>query len=363
MTNSFLKLFLFLVISFLHISCGSLIFHGSKEVVANPGQFNFQFDDLEIEVAKDSYLKGWLIKSQDPKRLLIQFHGNSENRSGHFLQFAWLTRYHTDVLIFDYRGFGDSSGLSGDREMKQDIKRILSFARTDLGQYQEVVLAGQSIGGHYLIEALKEERVSYDLVILDSTFLEYPSMLVKKIKSNSNLLETKTKITLPAKKILIIHGVKDPVIPVELSYQFERVLEGEKLTWYPQEGKHLDTFFAHDLRYRIELLKLLGEENWQLPIFTYSDEDKMLLMKKYCGNKDEFMKARTHTLSFFKTNPNLIKAPAECENLCLCHFYADLFKSLGSRRLSQSLYRQNSMTDESRELMCQRKVQEMCNTK
>jgi pimeloyl-ACP methyl ester carboxylesterase len=356
--NSFLKVSLcFMVILFL--SCSNVIYHGTKKLVVTPSQFSLDFEEKTIPVAKDISLKAWLIKSQNPKRLLVQFHGNSENRSGHFLQFAWATRYNTDILIFDYRGFADSSGISGDRELKQDAKAVLHFIHHEMPHYDETVLVGQSIGGYYLIDALRSAEQKYDLLILDSTFSSLASLGMKKINSQTSIFSNKEKLTLPVKKTLIIHGKKDPVIPFELSKEIEQVIQGEKITWYPEEGKHLDTFFAHQMIYRKKLLSLFGLNDYTNSTHLMTENEKVLLEKKYCHSSD-YQQTFQSQLENLANDVTKIKAPLECEESCLCNFYADVFKKLGSRRLSQSMYRQNSLNDSEREKKCQEKIQPLC---
>jgi hypothetical protein len=340
-------------------SCSNLIYHGTKKLILTPAQFGFDYEEKIIPVTPEINLKAWLIKSKDPKRLLVQFHGNSENRSGHFLQFAWLTRYNTDILIFDYRGFADSSGISGDRELKQDSIAVLNFIENKLSHYQETILAGQSIGGYYLLEALKNQKRHYKLLILDSTFASITSLAQKKISSRLNWFKNTEKIKLSVDRTLIIHGKKDPVIPFELSEEINEIIDGEKISWFPEEGKHLDTFFSHKMVYRERLLSLLGVNEYKNRIHSYSEKELALLQKKYCNEIDseEF---NQKVADEFINSIQSIQAPAECEESCLCNFYADIFKRLGSRRLAQSMYRQNSLSDELRESFCKQKIQKLC---
>ena len=161
---------------------------------------------------------------------------------------------------------------------------------------------------------------------------------------------------------MIIHGKKDPVIPFELSYELEKIIQGEKLSWYPEEGKHLDTFFSHHMNYREKLLNVLGEEGYKNQIHNLSKDEQNLLQKKYCKLPDYKAYADSLSQKFLESSQQF-SVPPECEESCLCNFYADLLKKLGSRRLSQSMYRQNSLSDEVRENKCQEKIKALCSDK
>ena len=77
------------------------------------------FRDVQLQTSDNETLRGWLLTGKrldgdEPKamerRLVIYFPGNSLNRSERMQDLQEIADCGYDVLIFDYRGYGDSTG-------------------------------------------------------------------------------------------------------------------------------------------------------------------------------------------------------------------------------------------------------------
>ncbi len=111
--------------------------------------------DVQIHSDDGTTLRGWLLsnnKTSDnihrSSPLLICFPGNSLNRQQRIDDLHRLSTRGFDVLIFDYRGFGDSTGHPSEAALSSDARLIWNFACEGL-QYdeQKIVLFGESLGG------------------------------------------------------------------------------------------------------------------------------------------------------------------------------------------------------------------------
>ncbi|GAL02434.1 hydrolases of the alpha/beta superfamily [Photobacterium aphoticum] len=68
----------------------------------------------------------WLATdSLNPKGIVLHFHGNSGHMEATQEKVSWLTDYGYHVLIFDYSGFGHSTGQARDEALYQDACSML----------------------------------------------------------------------------------------------------------------------------------------------------------------------------------------------------------------------------------------------
>jgi pimeloyl-ACP methyl ester carboxylesterase len=103
-------------------------------------------EDLSLVAADGTGLRGWLVKGpRVPAPLVIYFGGNAEEVSwlaGVASQFAgW------SLLLVNYRGYGESEGKPGEKELFQDALAIYDYAklRPDVNP-ERIVAMGRSIG-------------------------------------------------------------------------------------------------------------------------------------------------------------------------------------------------------------------------
>lgn len=103
-------------------------------------------EDLTLVAADGARLRGWLVKGSGmPAPLVIYFGGNAEEVSwlaGVAGQFAdW------SLLLVNYRGYGESEGRPGEKELFQDALAIYDYAklRPDVNP-ERVVAMGRSLG-------------------------------------------------------------------------------------------------------------------------------------------------------------------------------------------------------------------------
>ncbi len=103
-------------------------------------------EDLTLVAADGARLRGWLVKgSGTPAPLVVYFGGNAEEVSwlvdvaGRFA--GW------SLLLVNYRGYGESEGRPGEKELFQDALAIYDYAklRPDVNP-DRIVAMGRSLG-------------------------------------------------------------------------------------------------------------------------------------------------------------------------------------------------------------------------
>lgn len=145
------------------------------------------FRDVQLQTSDNQILRGWLLTGQRPcseepestdRQLVIYFPGNSLNRHERIQDLREIATCGPDVLIFDYRGYGDSTGHPSEFDLTNDAQQIREFAREEL-QYPEnqITIFGESLGGAVALSLWSESSFiepKPKAVILSSTFASMP---------------------------------------------------------------------------------------------------------------------------------------------------------------------------------------------
>jgi alpha-beta hydrolase superfamily lysophospholipase len=218
-------------------------------------------------------LHGWWFAATTEKVLgtVVFFHGNAENLTSHFLALSWLPRAGYNYFIFDYPGYGESQGQPTPESTVESGIAALKWVHDNKDSSPLFVYAhslGGAIGHRAVIDA--KATVPVASLVLDGTFLSYRSMARRKAQqswalwllqpfawllmsdsaSAKDLLEQRPPIPL-----LVIHGEKDPVIPIDQGQSlFDKSLEPKQL-WLVSEETHGDLFFIEKGAYRKKLLE------------------------------------------------------------------------------------------------------------
>jgi len=113
-------------------------------------------EEITIPVTDGVRLRGWLVKGKGtPTPLVIYFGGNAE-------EVSWLGEASGDfagwsLLLVNYRGYGESEGKPGERELLADAVAIYDYARrrSDVNPGR-IVAMGRSLGSGVAVHLAAE---------------------------------------------------------------------------------------------------------------------------------------------------------------------------------------------------------------
>jgi fermentation-respiration switch protein FrsA (DUF1100 family) len=177
--------------------------------------------------AATARLTGWLIPAAglaDPrtaKGTVIHFHGNAQNMSAHWEFVGWLAQRGFNVFLFDYRGYGASSGNPAQKGLYEDSVAAIRHVRSrpDIDPSRLLVF-GQSLGGTQALAAVGGgERAGVRAVAIESTFLSYSTIAGEKAGIAGTMVSDDYSAERYIARIapiplLLIHGTDDRVIPL-----------------------------------------------------------------------------------------------------------------------------------------------------
>jgi pimeloyl-ACP methyl ester carboxylesterase len=201
--------------------------------------------------AKDgTRLHGWYFASQRNERIatIIYFHGNGGNISNVGWLGASLVKRGFNVLLFDYRGYGLSSGATLDEAaLYSDGEAAWDFVVNEKKAAPEtVVLYGQSLGTAIATETATRRKTG--ALILESGFSSASSLADTAVPWLPRLLhglgrnrfESARKLEFLRIPVLVSHGEPDEVIPTtEGRKLFAAVNEPKRLLIVPGAGHNV----------------------------------------------------------------------------------------------------------------------------
>jgi pimeloyl-ACP methyl ester carboxylesterase len=118
-----------------------------------------------IPNSKDAVYADWLI---------IFSHGNAGNITHRQdLYQTWLD-LGFNILAYDYRGYGNSTGHPSERGTYEDHKSVLKWALDNQWKKERILLLGKSLGGGVASEIARDNQVAG--LILHSTFTSIPDV-------------------------------------------------------------------------------------------------------------------------------------------------------------------------------------------
>lgn len=187
--------------------------------------------DVELVTEDGHTIRGWLVKAQGQERkrneanpVVLYFPGNSLNRRERISGLREFAAQGFDVLIFDYRGFGDSTGSPTEAALSADAEAIWDYAREDLACEQDrIIVFGESLGGAVALSLWDDVTGGAKrpaTVILNSTFVSMPRTvrsLYPMFPFDWLLLDHWPSIerigNIPS-PVIVFHGTDDEMIPV-----------------------------------------------------------------------------------------------------------------------------------------------------
>jgi hypothetical protein len=160
--------------------CSEWLFYPEQGLPITPQAAGLEYRDVQLTAADGTRLHAWWLPAREGvqvKGTVLHLHGNGGNLAWHLGGSYWLPEQGYQVLLLDYRGYGQSSGEPSLPAVYDDIAAAFSWLQqAPEVQGKPLVLLGQSLGGamgvHYLAEH-PEQRARLQALVLDGTPANY----------------------------------------------------------------------------------------------------------------------------------------------------------------------------------------------
>lgn len=189
-------------------------------------QYDIPFREVNFDVEEGVRINGLHFYREDPKGLILYFHGNTRSIKGWAKYAKDFYRYNYDVVLVDYRGFGKSTGKRSEEEMLDDMQFVYSALAK---QYSEdhLIVYGRSLGSGFAAKLASDNHPRY--LILDAPYYNFRKVIERflpilpvRLVLRYHLRTDKwiQKVNCP---VYIIHGTKDWLIPIRHSEALQKI--------------------------------------------------------------------------------------------------------------------------------------------
>lgn len=241
-----------------------------EELGLTPEEVNFKSSD-------GTALHGWFFPAKgdsSPLGTVIHLHGSDRNITYTILNSHWLIERNFNLFVFDYRGYGKSSGKPTREGLIHDAQAAIEViqAREETAK-SPVWLWGQSMGGQLaIVTAAALDGQGLDGVISEATYSTYSEHISDKMSrmgplwlvhwglglvtsdAHSAISAVDQLTNVP---LLLIHGDADQAVsPYHSDRLFEKA-KGPKEIWRVPGAGHLKVF--QEQEYQDRLAQFLTE--------------------------------------------------------------------------------------------------------
>ena len=238
---------------FLFITQSRYVYYPEHVITSDPSYIGLPFENVSIQTEDNLTLSGWYIPKENSLGVVLFCHGNAGN-IGHRLESIRL--FHQlglDILIFDYRGYGQSEGKPTEEGTYKDAEAVWQYLVEERHTNPEkIVIFGRSLGG--AIASWLASRHTPGLLILESTFTSlpdiaanlYPYLPVRLLlRFKYNTTEYLGEVDCPT---LIIHSRDDEMMPFAHGQQLFEIAPKPK-EFLEITGTHNEGFITSGVRY------------------------------------------------------------------------------------------------------------------
>jgi len=235
-----------------------LIFSPNKLSKKHKFDFGFAFDEITFNTEDGNSISALWFKVENSKGVIYYHHGNAGSLESWGTKAQDFTSKGYDVLMYDYRSYGKSTGrIKNERMLYGDAVMIYKKLLFDYKE-GDIIVYGTSLGTGIAAKLAYDNNPSkliletpyfnfYDVSKFHYPYLPNSILLHYQFKTNKFL----PKIENP---IYLFHGTEDEMVPYNSSERLEKL--SDNITLFTiKDGSHnnLNTF----IEYHIHLKKIL----------------------------------------------------------------------------------------------------------
>ena len=212
-----------------------------EDLEYTPADIGLSYSDEYVVTDDGKKLNAWLIPAKDSRFTLLFCHGNGGNISHRIYKIGILNSLGVSVFIFDYRGYGRSTGRPSERGLYKDALAAYEYLVSEKKVSPDrIILYGESLGGAVATHLALQRPV--EALITESAFTSTPDMAREIypifptffISSRFDILTKIKDVGIPK---LIMHSKDDEIVPFGHSVKLFNASSGEK-THLVLSGSH-----------------------------------------------------------------------------------------------------------------------------
>lgn len=218
------------------------VYYPARELRITPATARLPYEDVQVRTSDGETIHGWYVPHPQARATVLICHGNAGNIADR-IDSLW--RFHdfgVNVCIFDYRGYGRSTGKPSEAGTYRDAEAVWAWLTGTRGiATNRIALFGESLGGGVASWLAVQKRPG--ALVLESTFTSVPDLAARLYpflparwlcRIRYDTLSRMPSIACP---VLVAHSETDEMIPFAHGRKlFEAA--GEPKTFFVMKGSH-----------------------------------------------------------------------------------------------------------------------------
>jgi fermentation-respiration switch protein FrsA (DUF1100 family) len=233
-----------------------MVFVPFSAVEHTPAELDLEFEELELQTRDGERIHGWFVDTENSRGTVVYCHGNGGNIGGRMAIISAMAERGFDLLIFDYRGYGKSTGTPSEEGIYLDLATVWEHLTVERGiDPSSIVIWGRSLGGAMAIYMATEladldgERAPA-AVVLEATFTSLPDTAAEEywmfpvqllVRTKLPSLERIPKLRAP---LLHAHSPTDTLIPYAHGQKLHEAASSEHKRFVDLSGNHNDNHLS-----------------------------------------------------------------------------------------------------------------------
>ena len=249
---------------FLYFTQERHVYFPTRPIGATPEHVGIAYERVSFRSADNVALTGWFVGVSRPRGTVLFCHGNGGNISYLLETVKLFSALEYNLLVFDYRGYGESDGTPTEEGTYLDAEAAWDYLVKQRGILpSSIVLMGRSLGGG--VATWLAQRHAPQALILESTFTSladiaaevYPYFPVRwLLRFRYSTLDRIADVRCP---VLVIHSRADEIV----SFRHGWALFGaarEPKVFLEIQGGHNEGFLISADRYAAGIKDFLARQ-------------------------------------------------------------------------------------------------------
>lgn len=241
--------------AYIYFNQKNMVFFPIKELALTPGQLGLDYEDVYINLAVNEKIHGWYFPVSDSgnSKVVLFCHGNAGNISHRIETAQFLLNQKVNVLMFDFRGYGNSDGEPGEENIYADAWACYDWLLAEKKfKPENVFIFGRSLGGAVAVNLA--DKVKCGGLVVESSLTSaadmgkklFPFFPVKWLLRYK--FDSIGKIGSVNCPVLITHSRHDDIVPFSMGQAlFQAAKEPKQFVELP--GKHNERDYLENARY------------------------------------------------------------------------------------------------------------------
>lgn len=207
---------------YLYLYQENYVYFPDRQVKTTPDSIGLSYETLKIPTEDGETLDGWYIPAPAARATLLLFHGNAGNIGQRLDLIEIFHGLGLNVLIFDYRGYGASSGAPSEAGTYRDAAAAWRYlTETRHIPAAAIFLYGESLGGA-IAAHLAQHHPARGLVLYaaftgiaemgDEYYPYLPTRLITRIR-----YDTRAALGAVSSPVLLLHSRDDEITPYRMA--------------------------------------------------------------------------------------------------------------------------------------------------